>query len=364
MRTKPLITIVVPVYKVPYEMLHRCIRSIINQKKDNFEVILVDDGSPDKCGEICDQYASVDSRLRTIHQKNGGLSVVRNVGINEALGEWICFVDGDDWIEDSTTEFAEQYINSVEGNVDILIWDEYYEIDQTKKANCFIKDCGPGINYYSDEKKQILIDMFLPRYYKPFTNNYVDLGTANARLYRKAFLVEHQIYNIPGLRRMQDNVFNLWAIEKASNICYQCRRLYHYCYNDTAATQKYSPDNVDVMYFLYESMEDYILKNNKDEEFYQRVYCRFIRIFGEIYKLNFANPNNPGNLIDRIHQAQEAFSREKFKDIINKFNSKGQSRKIIFIHYLLKKEYHFLLIMYYWVSIKTRKLRVKVRRNN
>ena len=97
----PLISVIVPVYKVePY--LHRCVDSILNQTFSDFELILVDDGSPDNCGAICDEYAAKDSRVVVIHQENGGLSAARNAGIDWSFAnsdsEWLTFIDSDDWV--------------------------------------------------------------------------------------------------------------------------------------------------------------------------------------------------------------------------------------------------------------------------
>ena len=92
----PEISVIVPVYKAePY--LHRCVDSILNQTFSDFELILVDDGSPDKCPVICDQYAEKDQRIRVIHKKNGGVSGARNAGIQAAQGNWVAFVDSDDY---------------------------------------------------------------------------------------------------------------------------------------------------------------------------------------------------------------------------------------------------------------------------
>ena len=93
-----LISVIVPVYKVE-QYLVRCVDSIINQTYKNIEVILIDDGSPDNCGSICDRYALEDKRIRAIHKENGGLSDARNAGLAIARGEYIAFVDSDDWIE-------------------------------------------------------------------------------------------------------------------------------------------------------------------------------------------------------------------------------------------------------------------------
>lgn len=107
-----LITIIIPVYNVE-KYLRECIDSVIAQTYKNLEIILVDDGSIDKSGEICDEYSKKDSRIRVIHKKNGGLSDARNVALDIAKGEYIGFIDSDDYIEKDMFEtlykLAEKY---------------------------------------------------------------------------------------------------------------------------------------------------------------------------------------------------------------------------------------------------------------
>lgn len=93
-----LISVIVPIYKVE-KYLRKCIELILSQTYTNLEIILVDDGSPDKCGEICDEYEKKDSRIKVIHKKNGGLSDARNAGLDIMAGNYVAFVDSDDWIE-------------------------------------------------------------------------------------------------------------------------------------------------------------------------------------------------------------------------------------------------------------------------
>ena len=93
-----LISVVVPVYRVePY--LDRCVASIVNQTYRNLEIILVDDGSPDRCPAMCDAWAEKDRRIKVIHKANGGLSDARNVGLQLAQGNYVAFIDSDDWID-------------------------------------------------------------------------------------------------------------------------------------------------------------------------------------------------------------------------------------------------------------------------
>ncbi len=134
-----LISIVVPVYNVE-KYLKKCIDSIINQTYKNLEIILVDDGSPDNCGKICDDYAEIDNRIKVIHKKNGGLSDARNVGIKNSLGKYISFVDSDDYIKSNMIE--ELYKAIKEGSqISICNRLEYFEsMNPPKSKKSFVND--------------------------------------------------------------------------------------------------------------------------------------------------------------------------------------------------------------------------------
>lgn len=363
MNDRPLITIVVPVYKVPYNLLYKCLNSICAQTSKNFEAILIDDGSPDDCGRICDEYAEQHSFMRVIHQKNGGLSVVRNNGIDNAKGDWVCFVDGDDWIEPNTVEFAEAYIREC-GDGDVLIWDEYYDIEDTVKKNCFLGEEVEGTLCFQGDECEALIDRILPpKVTKPSPLAIVDIGTANARAYRKAFLQDNHVYNQPGLKRTQDNVFNLWAFHKANKVYYRCERLYHYVYNETAATQKYTSDIADTMYFLYECMDDFVRKTHDTEKYYQRLYLRFIRVLSRCFELNYANPNNPAKLSVRLKAAASDMERPLFKQTIFKCDTSDQAFRIKLICFLLRNKLYVGMFALTRLNAMTRNLRLKLRKN-
>lgn len=117
MRKEGLISVIVPIYGVE-KYLEECIESILNQTYKQLEVILVDDGSPDRCGEICDRYAQKDSRIIVIHQKNSGAAAARNAGLRIATGEYITFMDSDDYLEPDAYETMLEVMNS--NDVDIV----------------------------------------------------------------------------------------------------------------------------------------------------------------------------------------------------------------------------------------------------
>ena len=117
-----LITVIVPIYNVEL-YLCKCVDSIINQTYKNIEIILVDDGSTDSCGEICDSYVEKDSRIKVIHKQNGGLSDARNAGIEILTGKYVTFIDSDDWVE--ATYVEQLYKLIVENNADLSVCDFY-----------------------------------------------------------------------------------------------------------------------------------------------------------------------------------------------------------------------------------------------
>lgn len=156
---KDLISVIVPVYKVE-KYLEKCIESIIKQTYTNLQIILVDDGSPDNCGKICDEYAKKDSRIEVIHKINGGLSDARNVGISKAKGRYIGFVDSDDYIKEDMYEILLNLIKKYDA--DVSICNLYDVIDE----NECIRNKENGIREYSrlDILKEVLLDKNIQSY--------------------------------------------------------------------------------------------------------------------------------------------------------------------------------------------------------
>lgn len=114
----PRVSVIVPVYKVE-NYLHRCVDSILSQSFTDFELLLIDDGSPDNCGAICDEYAAKDSRVRVFHKPNGGVSSARNLGLDNACGVWVAFVDSDDYVD--VDYLSELVAYTKQDNVDFVV---------------------------------------------------------------------------------------------------------------------------------------------------------------------------------------------------------------------------------------------------
>ena len=130
--THPKVSVIVPVYKAE-AYLHRCVDSLLEQTFRDFEVILIDDGSPDRSGEICDEYARKDDRVKVIHQPNGGVSMARQKGLDNARGEYVIHADPDDWVEPDMLE--ELYAKAKEEDADMVICDFYSHYGKVVRYN-------------------------------------------------------------------------------------------------------------------------------------------------------------------------------------------------------------------------------------
>ena len=201
-----LISIIIPVYKVE-KYLEKCIESVLKQTYTNLQIILVDDGSPDNCGKICDEYDKKDSRIEVIHKANGGLSDARNVGISKAKGRYIGFVDSDDYIKEDMYEILLNLIKKYDA--DVSICNLYDVID----GNECIRNKENGIREYSrlDILKEVLLDKNIQSYawnklYEkelfdeikyPIGKKYEDIGTTLPKLvgkYKATLSVTNQNY--------------------------------------------------------------------------------------------------------------------------------------------------------------------------
>ena len=156
----PQISVIVPVYRVE-KYIHRCVDSILNQTFTDFELILVDDGSPDNCGAICDEYAAKDSRVRVIHQANGGLSAARNAGIDWVFAnsdsQWLTFIDSDDWVH---PEYLERLLNAaLENHVAVSVCG--YVTTEGEKPDLSDADTPPQIwnpeDFYVEHRTNAII---------------------------------------------------------------------------------------------------------------------------------------------------------------------------------------------------------------
>jgi glycosyltransferase involved in cell wall biosynthesis len=221
----PIISIIVPIYNVE-KYLHRCIDSILAQTFTDFECILIDDGSPDNCPAICDEYAAKDSRIVVIHQKNAGVSAARNAGLNIARGEWIGFVDSDDWCDTGMFQFLHE--NAVKHNADVSICGIKYvngnTVIQTKKIASLILD-----------RKNAILKLFDPNYYGGYSFN---------KLIKKIYIDEYKIRYDENLRFMEDTFFFLEIFKCINSVIYSSMPYYNYFQHAQSVINRFHKEGI------------------------------------------------------------------------------------------------------------------------
>jgi len=198
----PKISIIVPVYNVE-RWLRRCIDSILAQTYTDFELLLIDDGSPDSSGKICDEYAAKDERIAVFHKENGGVSTARNLGLDNACGEYVSFVDSDDWVEPN---YCQTLIENI-GDADIMFFDEVWHFEDGCTAIC-----SSGA-FYSKDKNKIEAKI-LQMYSKEQGHLY--FGYTWNKVFRHSVIKENNIRFVAGLSMGEDEVFTLDYCIKAN----------------------------------------------------------------------------------------------------------------------------------------------------
>lgn len=228
MKESPLITVIVPVYRTK-EYLSKCVESILTQSFTNFELLLINDGSPDNSGDICDDYALKDERVCVFHKENGGVSSARNLGLENAKGEYICFIDSDDWIEES---FLMSYFLSDENNHYDLIF-QGYTLNNKNSATVV---CLPQQEWHQDEVGTCMAllhsnDLF------GFTCN---------KLFRNSIIKCHSLRFDLRSSYMEDLLFTMEYCEYVRSILILPYALYHYRVLSTSLVR--NPDQEKVLY--------------------------------------------------------------------------------------------------------------------
>lgn len=269
---KAEITIIVPVYNAA-EHLRRCVDSLFAQTLKNFELILVDDGSSDESPAICDCYTA-DPRVKVIHKENGGPCTARNCGMDAAQGEFIGFVDADDWCEPDM--FEKLYNIATEDEADMAFCD--YIIENESGGRPVAADLNGDYFYDTVSIKQAILPYFfgynsseLKNYksYCPFADysSYIWLCIFKTSVIRENelyFPSQNEYYN-------EDNLFNLNFVTHSKRIVHIAKPFYHYRDCESSLTKRYNAEFLNAKLNKFEYLKDYIDKHGLEKSFYSRL---------------------------------------------------------------------------------------------
>lgn len=261
----PKVSVIVPVYKAE-KYIHKCMQSLLSQTFSDFEIILVDDGSPDSSGVICDEYAFKDNRVKCIHKSNGGVSSARQCGLEYSSGEYTIHVDPDDWVESSMIE--DLYRKAIETDADIVICD-YYE-------DCFDKQRLVSQKPLSEKPKSILRAMLFQQLH----------GSCWNKLVRRVCYNKFNITFPKNFNLCEDLYVNSVLCSKIDKIVYLPKAFYHYDIStnvESYTKSSYAPRLKDLYYMILALDKE--LKDCRDIEdalIYRKLDVCFKLILSEV----------------------------------------------------------------------------------
>lgn len=252
MADKPLINVIIPIYNTA-KYLDACINSVLNQTYQDFEIVLVDDESPDEAPQMCDEWVKKDSRIQVIHKKNEGLGLTRNAGLSVVKGDYVCFLDSDDTLDSDTFEGCIAALD--EGKADACFFGR-----KTGKADGSFsvnKNIPKKLEYVGDE----VVREYSTTYLGPTPDNegigYIQ-ASACCAMYRLSIIQENNIRFLSERKYLsEDTFFNLDFCKYASKIVIIPKDYYNYTYNGESLTKKYNPNRFNQLKNFYEHLLKY-----------------------------------------------------------------------------------------------------------
>ncbi len=282
-----LFSIIVPVYKVE-EYIDKCVMSILNQTFSDFELILVDDGSPDRCPQICDEYAKRDVRVTVIHKQNGGVSSARNEGIKVAKGDYIWFVDSDDYVEEKSLEILSDYIHNT-------------------PADLYVFEHGFFEKYEVTDFDSLLCDHYYKYHFgfEPWN-----------KVYKRSLITGNKLFFDTQEKVGEDLLFNINYYTKIKSCLFINEKLYHYVVRENSAMTTVDRERYKKQMRLFFKIRD-LLKDSVPQE---NIAILFMMHMVSGLNQSFESSNFfRRKRIIREYKAKAKFDRKVFTCAVNKF---------------------------------------------
>lgn len=333
------VSVIVPVYNVE-RYLSRCIESVINQTYDNIELILVDDGSTDTSGQLCDSYGSKDNRIIVIHKNNGGVSSARNVALKAVTGDYIMFLDGDDALDLNTIESC---VDNTEGACWDVVLFGFHMYMESNEAEVFQND----VKYSAEviESKEQMTDRFSEYYRKGYFNFITD------KIIRRSLILDHSIefkskFNIGG----EDGMFILDLAPYISNLKVTSEAYYqYYRRSGESVTQLFKAEKYDRYYDRIVRIYDFM----NQEDCIDKKYL--VELFGTYFLWAYESTFHPScklSFFERFRYNRKTFKKddifsdqEKYqKQAVYDFSAFAEYSKSSLVALKLFYQRHFLIL--------------------
>ena len=342
MMTQPLISIIVPCYNVE-EFIKDTVECILNQTYENWELILVDDGSKDYTPQLLDAYAMEDSRIRLIHKLNGGLVSARNAGFDIMKGEWHMYIDGDDWVDTDMLEKLVTYVNCYE-DVEIVFWNLLQELgDKSIKGKMKWK-CEEQEHLYIGTECHELASYTL--IYK------AGIATAWAKFISTTYAKRNGVRHDDRLRQGAEGIeFSLRAFYHAEKVLYVNEYFNHYRYNPNSISKKVDEKNtqylLDCFYVIEKDINGFANKEMFIAPFYQRVVYAIIAMAMNTY----FHPMNKVSMGQKISTFAKVIRENRiFVTSILKCATTGMDKQRKLALFFIRYRMYFMLPLIGWMK--------------
>lgn len=323
------VSVIVPVYKVPLDYLKDCFDSLLAQTMQECEFIVVSDGAPEAEDSICEEYAVKDPRFKFYRREHAGVSATRNFAISQAQGEYITFVDSDDWIENESCELI--YKKAVESNSDIILWE------------CSLTDSNRTITKqltFQNENKKYILSNALARY----NQNSSLCRIVVCKLYKKSFLKREKILFNEDLSLGEDTVFNYQALEKGS-IFILHESLYQWRLHENSASHKYRPDYWNTISKTLTYYKQIAPNNQVDIS--NSSFLNFIGSWG----ISFFNKKNKKSISEQVSDVKNLWKSQDLQELLTNLHTE-QLQPIYRIEACFLKRNIFILLWLHAIKNK------------
>jgi len=319
------VSIIVPIYNVE-KYLAECIESLCSQTLEDIEIILVDDGSPDNSGAICDEYAQKDTRIKVIHKKNAGVSAARNDGLSIATGDYVIFVDSDDYVP--VDAYEKMYAKASEEGADVVLADLYQVKGDKEIYAQFFKE-----SFMTDDRQFIdgLIEANFYHTYCPMppeSGPAFGYGGPTTKLVNRNLLKNNNIEFDPSVKGIFDDIiYSAYVFAAAQSVAYITEPVYYYRLLETSITQTYKANMPEINEAIFKSWKVFLDKYDKENK-YERMYsANVVRRLEQIVDRYFFSANNPKKHGEIMKELSYTLREEPYKTAVNRVEYKKLIRR-------------------------------------
>ncbi|WP_439431965.1 glycosyltransferase [Segatella copri] len=267
----PKISIIVPIYNVE-KYLNRCMDSLLNQTLEDIEIIMVDDGSPDNCPQMCNEYAKKDRRVKVLHKENAGLGYARNSGLEIAEGEYVAFVDSDDYVD--LNMYEKLYNTAKDNNNDAVFCGFKKEFSPNRFIEC--KECDSYTEYTSERMNELLLDFIAaPPHCK---SEYIHDMSVWHSVYKRSVITDNEIMFISERDYASEDIpFQIDFLKCCNSVGFIPDVFYVYCFNGGSLTKSFKPEKFEKIQALYHLLKERTMELDKDSLRAKRLFIGYIR---------------------------------------------------------------------------------------